>query len=57
MTRQRFPATVTDAGRGRVLIPVPFHPDTVRGAKPRHHVHGTVDGMPVRGCKAPTARA
>jgi hypothetical protein len=49
MTQQRFTATVADAGRGRVRIPVPFNPDTVWGAKPRHHIHGTVNGMSMRG--------
>jgi hypothetical protein len=53
MVRQRFTATVTDAGRGRVRVPVPFHPDTVWGAKPRHHIHGTVDGMSMRGVVEP----
>ena len=53
MTRQRFTATVTDAGRGRVLIPVPFHPNTVWGAKPRHHIHGTVNDMSMRGVIEP----
>ena len=53
MTSQRFTATVTDAGRGRVLVPVPFDPDTVWGAKPRHHVHGTVSGMSMRGVVEP----
>ena len=49
MTHQRFTATVADAGRGRVRVAVPFHPDTVWGAKPRHHIHGTVNGMSMRG--------
>jgi hypothetical protein len=49
MTRQRFTATVADARRGRVLIPVPFDPDAAWGIKARHHIHGTVNGMPVRG--------
>ena len=53
MTHQRFTTTVTDAGRGRVLIPVPFHPDTMWGAKPRHHIHGTVNGMSMRGVVEP----
>jgi hypothetical protein len=46
---QRFTTTVADGGRGRALIPVPFDPDTVWGAKPRHHVTGTVGGVGVRG--------
>jgi hypothetical protein len=46
---QQFTATVVAAGRGRVLIPVPFDPDTVWGAKPRHHIGGTVNLRRVRG--------
>ena len=38
-----------DAGRGRVRLALPFAPDDVWGAKPRHHVGGTVDGAKVRG--------
>ena len=49
MTVQEFTATVCAAGRGRVLVPVPFNPDTVWGTKPRHHVHGTVANMRIRG--------
>ncbi len=49
MRSQRFTATAQDGGRGRVLIPVPFDPDEVWAAKPRHHVGGTVNGMRIRG--------
>jgi hypothetical protein len=49
VTNQRFTATVAAAPRGHVLIPVPFDPDTAWGAKPRHHIGGTVDGRRVRG--------
>ena len=45
----RFTATACDGGRGRVLIPVPFDPNEVWTAKPRHHVGGTVNGHRVRG--------
>jgi hypothetical protein len=45
----RFTATVAAASRGRVLIAVPFDPDTVWGAKPRHHIGGTVNLVRVRG--------
>jgi hypothetical protein len=45
---QRF--TVTLVGDdGRVLVPVPVDPDEAWGQKPAHHVHGTVNGMGVRG--------
>ncbi|MEU4218852.1 YdeI/OmpD-associated family protein [Actinoplanes sp. NPDC026623] len=45
----RFKAIAQDAGRGRVLIPVPFDPNEVWGAKPRHHAGGTANGHRVRG--------
>lgn len=46
--RQRaFDATVIAVGR-RVFVPIPFDPDQTWGAKPQHHVHGTVNGMGVR---------
>lgn len=49
MEAHRFTTVVAAAGRGRVLIPVPFDPDTVWGVKPRHHVGGTINGTGVRG--------
>jgi hypothetical protein len=49
VTPQRFTSTVVAGARGRVLVPVPFDPDQVWGAKPRHHVTGTVNGMRIRG--------
>ena len=51
--KQKFTTTTASAGRGRVLIPVPFDPDAVWGAKPRHHVGGTVNHMRVRGVVEP----
>jgi hypothetical protein len=50
---QQFTTTATAASRGRVLIPVPFDPDTVWGVKPHHHIAGTVNQMPVRGVVEP----
>src|SRR5690349_6158993 len=50
---QQFTTTATAAGRGRVLIPVPFDPDTVWGVKPHHHIAGTVNHMRVRGVVEP----
>lgn len=47
--RQQFTAIVAAATRNRVLIPVPFDPDTAWGTKPRHHIRGAVNGMGVRG--------
>ncbi len=46
---QRYTTVVAAAGRGGILIAVPFDPDTVWGAKPRHHVAGTVGGRRIRG--------
>jgi uncharacterized protein YdeI (YjbR/CyaY-like superfamily) len=46
---QQFRVTVLDGGRGRVLVPIPFDPDAVWGAKSRHHIGGTVNGTRVRG--------
>jgi hypothetical protein len=44
----RFTATAVDAGRGRILIPIPFDPDDTWGAKSRHHVNGTIGGRRFR---------
>lgn len=49
MQERRFTVRVTDGGRGRVLVPVPFDPDTLWGNKTRHPVGGTVNGIRVRG--------
>jgi len=48
MKSQRFSATVAAVGRGSLLVPVPFDPNEVWGAKRRHHVNGTVNGVRVR---------
>jgi hypothetical protein len=44
----QFEATVMQVGRDRVIVPVPFDPDQVWGAKPRHHITDSVNGMRVR---------
>ena len=49
MRARRFTVTVRPGGRGRVVIPVPFDPDEAWGAKSRHLVGGTVNGIRVRG--------
>jgi hypothetical protein len=51
-TTRRFTATVSAAPRGHVVIPVPFDPDTVWGAKDRHRVGGTINGIRMRGTVA-----
>jgi Bacteriocin-protection, YdeI or OmpD-Associated len=53
MASREYRTTAAAAPRGHVLIPVPFDPDSVWGAKPRHHINGTVNGMRVRGVVAP----
>ena len=52
---QRFTVTLISGGRGRVFVPVPFDPDVVWGHKAVHHIHGTVNGMGVRGVIEPVA--
>ena len=49
MGSRRFTATVVEAGRGRLLIPVPFDPNVEWGVKPRHPIAGTIDRCRVRG--------
>lgn len=49
MRVQRFSATVAVAPGGRALIAIPFDPDAVWGAKPEHHIGGTLNGRHVRG--------
>jgi bacteriocin resistance YdeI/OmpD-like protein/uncharacterized protein DUF1905 len=46
---RRFSVAVSDGGRGRVFVPVPFDPDAEWGSKPRHPVGGTINGARVRG--------
>ena len=43
-----FTATVVQDARRRVMVPLPFEPNDVWGAKPTHPLAGTVDGMAVR---------
>lgn len=50
---REFTAVVDADARGRVIVPVPFDPDDVWGAKPRHHVAGTVNAMGVRAIVEP----
>src|SRR5215467_8418826 len=49
MESRRFAVRVAAAaGRGSLLVPVPFDPNEVWGAKARHHVAGTVNAIRVR---------
>lgn len=56
MTKQTFRATVVKSGT-RVQVPIPFDPDAVWGRKQRHHVTGTINGVPVRGALVSTGEA
>jgi Bacteriocin-protection, YdeI or OmpD-Associated/Domain of unknown function (DUF1905) len=53
MQSQEFAAVVASAGRGKLLVPVPFDPNQVWGPKQRHHVAGTVNGVRVRAVVEP----
>jgi hypothetical protein len=46
--RKRYKTVIAIDKRRRVMVPVPFDPDEAWGAKPQHHVAGTVNGMGVR---------
>jgi hypothetical protein len=48
MTEMQFEAEVMLDPRDRVIVPIPFDPDKVWGAKPRHHISGRVNGRGVR---------
>jgi hypothetical protein len=47
--RQCFETTAAAGPDRRVYLEVPFDPDQEWGAKGRHHVTGTVNGVKVRG--------
>jgi hypothetical protein len=53
MESRSFVVAVAAAGRGNLLVPVPFDPDEVWGAKQRHHIVGTINGIRVRGVIEP----
>src|SRR4051794_15840008 len=48
MRSQRFVVTVIAGPGGKLVVSVPFDPDLVWGAKQRHHVAGTVNGVRMR---------
>jgi hypothetical protein len=53
MKTQRYTTVVTTDSRHRVLVPIPFNPDHVWGAKREHRVAGTVNDMGVRAVVEP----
>lgn len=56
MRQQAFTTTIKPGPRGARVIPVPFDPDSAWGTKDRHHVTGTVAGIPIRGALVSTDR-
>ena len=46
---QRFRTVLTTGRSQHVFVPLPFDPDVAWGTRPQHHVHGTVNGLDVRG--------
>ena len=48
MTTQHFNATLIQAG-SQTVIPLPFDPPAVWGARERYHITGTINGCTVRG--------
>jgi hypothetical protein len=47
--RRTFSVTLEPLSKGKARVPVPFDPDEAWGAKPEHHVGGTIAGRSVRG--------
>ena len=48
-----YSTVVTTVDRNRVMVPVPFDPDTVWGTKSDHRVSGSVNGMRIRASVEP----
>lgn len=46
---QKFEPKVEAGERGRVFITIPFDPSEEWGAKSRHYVKGTINGVPFEG--------
>ena len=51
--QRSYRTTVASDAKRRVLVPVPFDPDTAWGHKQQHRVHGTVNGMGIRAVVEP----
>lgn len=54
--QKAFRATIEGTENGRVYVVLPFDPAEVWGARPRHHVTGTINGCGVRGALVEFAR-
>ena len=48
LSTRTFHAAVTSLGRKTVIV-LPFEPAVVWGERERHHIHGTINGKPIRG--------
>ena len=53
LVTRSYSTVVTTGDRNRVMVPVPFDPDTVWGPKSDHRVSGTVNGMGIRASVEP----
>ena len=49
LSARTFTAVVETSAKKRVYVPLPFDPDEAWGVKREHRVHGTVNGMALRG--------
>lgn len=54
---RQFEGRVAAGPAGRAYVELPFDPDEAWGAKQRHHVSGSVNGVNVRGPLAPEGGA
>ena len=48
MSSQLFASRITKSS-GKTIIPIPFNPHEIWGAKQRHHITGSVNGYKYRG--------
>jgi hypothetical protein len=48
VTAQQFKANLVQSG-SKTVIPLPFNPPAVWGARERYHITGTINGLTVRG--------
>jgi hypothetical protein len=48
VSAKTFKSVVKEGEKGSATIPLPFDPDAVWGARPRHRLSGTVNGQKIR---------